>query len=408
MRPTIANICSSFNGVGVSPNTARSARNLDRTVVTKTRGGASTAVTCRRSAREEAGRPAKAGGPRSTRLDDRAGRPPRRAAPFWRVHAADLWAVGLVTLGVLLALALWGDAAGPVGHGVDSGLGLAGRLGRASSSRCRGRGRPACCYRPERPTDPDRGPERRPWRLASASCSGCSASAGWPSWPAPPDALLDPMGRSATAAGGSARCRAARCTPGSGPAGAAVLLVAVILVAVLIATGVSLAIGRPGPAHRGAGRRTRRRGALAGQAAVRRSRRRRPGRRGAGLAGRRVALAEVGRRRRTATPVDDIDIDIPLPDAEPAEPEAEPDPAGAGRPCPPWPPPAGGWTLPPESLLHAPRSSATTSARLDAAGRGRWWPPGRARRGDPPGRRTVGPTVTRFELELGPGSRWPG
>ncbi len=57
-----------------------------------------------------------------------AGRAPKRSQPprppFWRVQARDLWAVGLITLGVLLALALWGQQLGPVGHGVDSGLSL--------------------------------------------------------------------------------------------------------------------------------------------------------------------------------------------------------------------------------------------------------------------------------------------
>ncbi len=40
-------------------------------------------------------------------------------------HGADLWAIGLVTVGVLLALAVYGDAAGAVGHAVDVGVGLA-------------------------------------------------------------------------------------------------------------------------------------------------------------------------------------------------------------------------------------------------------------------------------------------
>jgi S-DNA-T family DNA segregation ATPase FtsK/SpoIIIE len=45
-------------------------------------------------------------------------------------HGADLWAIGLVTVGVLLALAVYGDAAGAVGHAVDVGLGLAFGWGR--------------------------------------------------------------------------------------------------------------------------------------------------------------------------------------------------------------------------------------------------------------------------------------
>jgi S-DNA-T family DNA segregation ATPase FtsK/SpoIIIE len=40
-------------------------------------------------------------------------------------HGADLWAIGLVTVGILLALAVYGDAAGAVGHAVDVGLGVA-------------------------------------------------------------------------------------------------------------------------------------------------------------------------------------------------------------------------------------------------------------------------------------------
>ena len=40
------------------------------------------------------------------------------------MQGRDLWAVGLITLGVLLALALWGQQLGPVGHGADTGLAL--------------------------------------------------------------------------------------------------------------------------------------------------------------------------------------------------------------------------------------------------------------------------------------------
>ena len=40
-------------------------------------------------------------------------------------HSADLWAIALVTAGVLLALAVYGDEAGAVGHAVDVGVGAA-------------------------------------------------------------------------------------------------------------------------------------------------------------------------------------------------------------------------------------------------------------------------------------------
>jgi len=77
-------------------------------VVTKTRGGAPTRAPSRAAKKPVT---------RSKRA--KPSRP-----PFWRVQARDLWAVGLITLGVLLALALWGKQLGPIGHAVDSGLGL--------------------------------------------------------------------------------------------------------------------------------------------------------------------------------------------------------------------------------------------------------------------------------------------
>ena len=51
----------------------------------------------------------------------RAAAPPPQPSIFQR-HAADLWAIGLITLSVLLALALWGDGLGPIGHHVDTGF----------------------------------------------------------------------------------------------------------------------------------------------------------------------------------------------------------------------------------------------------------------------------------------------
>jgi len=78
-------------------------------VVTKTRGGAPTRAPARAAAKK----------PSSRSKQVKPSRP-----PFWRVQARDLWAVGLITLGVLLALALWGQQLGPVGHGTDTGLAL--------------------------------------------------------------------------------------------------------------------------------------------------------------------------------------------------------------------------------------------------------------------------------------------
>ncbi len=67
--------------------------------------------------------------PARTPQRGRKGPPRHRAAEaepgLLADHAADLWAIGLVTVGVLLALALYGGAAGWVGRGVDNLLGSA-------------------------------------------------------------------------------------------------------------------------------------------------------------------------------------------------------------------------------------------------------------------------------------------
>jgi len=39
-------------------------------------------------------------------------------------HVEDAWGIGLVTVGILAALGLYGDALGPVGHGLRHGLGM--------------------------------------------------------------------------------------------------------------------------------------------------------------------------------------------------------------------------------------------------------------------------------------------
>ena len=45
-------------------------------------------------------------------------------------HAEDVWGIGLATLGVLAALALYGNALGPIGHGVRQAFGLLLGVGR--------------------------------------------------------------------------------------------------------------------------------------------------------------------------------------------------------------------------------------------------------------------------------------
>jgi len=62
----------------------------------------------------------------------------RRWRPAWWLatrtvverHADDVWGIGLATLGVLAALGLYGNALGPIGHGVRQALGMVLGVGR--------------------------------------------------------------------------------------------------------------------------------------------------------------------------------------------------------------------------------------------------------------------------------------
>ena len=82
-------------------------------MVTKTRGGSATRPAARKTTKKT-----------TKKAPARARRPEPTRPSFWRRQARDLWAVGLITLGVLLALALWGKQLGPIGHGVDTGLAM--------------------------------------------------------------------------------------------------------------------------------------------------------------------------------------------------------------------------------------------------------------------------------------------
>jgi S-DNA-T family DNA segregation ATPase FtsK/SpoIIIE len=189
---------------------------------------------------------------------------------------------------------------------------------------------------------------------------------------------------------------------GLGTAGAAVLLVAVVLAAILIATGVPIAsVGR-----------ALRTGGVATGRAVASLWRGKPF----------VVVPEYGASdamAEAASPVppplvteddalddapplepevDDSDIDIPLdpePEAEPAVEEAPPLPAVARAP--------GEWVLPPLSMLVASKKLRLDQRQVDAAGAELV----RALAAHGVDTRLVGsrvgPTVTRYEIELGPG-----
>ena len=356
-------------------------------MVTKTRGGASTRAPAR-----DAKKPA-----------SRAKRWAPTRPPFWRVQARDLWAVGLITLGVLAALALWGQQLGPVGHGIDTGLALVAgwarvilplvAVGAGVALLWDGGGRVGR----DRDAEDEAAPGTDPWRLAVGTllgllgiCGLAELAKGTPRLSAS-HSLRDAGGYLGAVVGRPLHA-------GLGSAGAAVLLVAVVLVAILIATGVPLASAA--------------RALAAAAVAV--------GRAAASLwEGKPFVIVPEGVVDAATSPGaphpapivpedadspdepllddSDADIDIPLdPEPEEVEQAAPPLVAASSRR-------AGEWALPSMSLLHASKKLRLDQRQIDAAGEDL------VRALAAHGVETrlvgsrVGPTVTRYELELGPG-----
>jgi DNA segregation ATPase FtsK/SpoIIIE, S-DNA-T family len=299
-------------------------------------------------------------------------------------HAADLWAIGLLTLGVLLALALWAHALGPIGHDVDTGLAtVAGWTRVIVPIVVFGAGLVLLIER-ERP---------EPLRTGLGAALGVIGVCGLAELAKGTPALS--ASHALREAGGWVGALVGRpLHAGIGTAGSAVVLVAVVMVGVLIATGVSLA-----SAGRGIGT-------------------------GATAVGRTLASwwhggpltddeieAEAAPQRLapSALPPEPMDMekeDLAEPDGEPEpEPYDEPEPVAvpARAPAAVTPRLTGDWNLPPLSLLPATKQLRHDQRQLDAAGESL------VAALDAHGvethlvGRTVGPTVTRFELELGPG-----
>jgi S-DNA-T family DNA segregation ATPase FtsK/SpoIIIE len=350
-------------------------------VVTKTRGGAATRAPSRAAKK-----------PASRSKQAKPSRP-----PFWRVQARDLWAVGLITLGVLLALALWGDQLGPVGHGTDTGLELLAGWARVLLPLvAAGAGFALLLDRGARADDQEDAEGADPWRLAVGTVLGLLGVCGLAELAKSAPPLSD--SKSLREAGGYLGAIAGRpLHAGLGTAGAAVLLVAVVLVAILIATGVSLAsVGRA--LHTAAAATARTSKSL--------------------WQGKPFVIVPDGASDVVAPtspeparivpedtapfdedPNDDIDddIDIPLsPEPEPVE--AAPPPLAAAAPRAP-----GDWVLPSMSILSASPKVRQNQRQIDAAGEEL------VRALAAHGVETrlvgcrVGPTVTRYEIEIGPG-----
>jgi len=366
-------------------------------VVTKTRGGTASRPAARKTTKKT-----------NKKAPARARRPEPARPPFWRRQARDLWAVGLITLGVLLALALWGQQLGPVGGAVNTGLALlAGWVRVLFPIVSLGAGAALLFDRAGHDDDEDEDEDREhewadPWRLAVGSVLGvlgiCGLAELAKSTPGFSNhaSLKDAGGFLGAAVGRPLHA-------GIGSAGAAVLLVAVIFVAVLVATGVSLATA--GHSFSSAAKNVGRTFSALWQG--------KPFVITSDL-GADAPVEDASSRR---VPFDaeadglppDVDEDEEEVDAEPIDEFDEPDPmpvAVASVPLPLAPAPArapGEWTLPSMSLLKASKKMRQDQRQIDALGEDL------VLALEAHGVETrlvgcrVGPTVTRYELELGPG-----
>ena len=196
----------------MSPGTALGSSNLVPTVVTTKRRPAAPRAPARKPAQRAKKKPA---APPPSILHD---------------HAADLWAIGLITLGVLLALAVWAQALGPVGHSVNTGLSwLMGWARTVLPLVCAGAGVILLVER-ERPD---------PLRTGLGSALGligiCGLAELANGTPGIREAGVKDAGGWVGALVGHPLAA------GIGTAGASVIFVALIIVAILIATGIALA-----------------------------------------------------------------------------------------------------------------------------------------------------------------------
>ncbi len=363
-----------------------------------------------------------------------------REGLLWE-HAADLCAVGLITLGVLVALAAYGHALGPVGHALDSALGdLIGVvrflvppiLVASGAAIIAVRGRP----------DPVRSLVGA--LIGLVSVTGLAELAGG----RPP---VDGSTHTLSEAGGWLGALIGRpLSEGLGIAGAAVLFVALFVVAFLLSTGISLrtalrAIVRAvRSAVRGvtAATASRRKAATGGGPTGRRRRpsewpawpgpgpgpgpgrprrafpstvRRRPWVRppervrerswGAGRPTEIRTSIDRGRRPAPITPRSTIRDRLGFDPAETVGPAPASRRNGARRPARrgAGDPAAGAWVLPDPELLTTVAARQVDERLVEAAGQS--LVAALAAHGVETRLvgRTVGPTVTRFELELATG-----
>jgi S-DNA-T family DNA segregation ATPase FtsK/SpoIIIE len=320
--------------------------------------------------------------------------PRRRAAAapepsIFQRHAADLWAIGLITLGVLLALALWGSGLGPIGHHVNTGFAYLVGWMRIIIPLVSVGAAIVLLLERERPEPLRTGLGAL---LGVVGFSGLGELANGDPTFHQSQQLRDAGGWIGVLVGHPLRA-------GIGSAGAAILFIALIVVAGLIATGVSLA--------------------TFGHAV----------RVGAGAAGTTLAswwnagvlkdgdddeeeeeqepVAKAKRVRVLQAPTPDLlaeeeEPELPEPVPEP-EPEADAEPARLPAVVGATPRAGGQWQLPKITLLSATKQLSQDLRQLEVAGQTLVAALEAHGVATTLLGKTVGPTVTRFELELGAG-----
>jgi len=335
-------------------------------------------------------------------------------------HVEDAWGIGLGTAGILGALALYVNALGPVGHGARHGLGLVLGVGRflvppalAAAGAMLIAGRPR--HEPAR--------AGVGLALVLGSAAGLAALAGGaPRLTASSSRLAGAGGVIGAVIGNPLRS-------GLGDWGASVVLVASVTLALVLFTGVTLRVAVGAMAHMG--------GAVWTWAFARHDDETDADDADAGFEGDDPGEAPVGATRgRGAERPTLFDLDHALSPERPApiaEPEPElPEPVdarvdagrgdgdgdGASASSPLSAARAAGqggtlsmeagggtgqWRLPPLKLLSRSKPQELDQAEISAAGRA--LVSALAAHGVETRLlgHTVGPTVTRFELELGPG-----
>jgi S-DNA-T family DNA segregation ATPase FtsK/SpoIIIE len=295
-----------------------------------------------------------------------------------------LWAIGLITLGVLLALAVWAHALGPVGQAMDTGLATAMGWARTIVPLvCVGAGVILLVER-ERPD---------PLRTGLGSGLGLIGICGLFEL-ANDTPSLRQWSELRDAGGWVGALLGHPLAAGIGTAGASVVFVALIVVAFLIATGIALAT---------CGRALRTAATAIGSTLASRWK-------GGPLGEEEEDEADPIPRKRAPRAVPEPQPFDDLADEAVAEPEPPQREFQEPAPIPPSAPVAvvvprttGDWKLPPLSFLPPTKQLRQDQRQVELAGDAlvaALAAHGVATRlvGS-----TVGPSVTRFELELGSG-----